>query len=114
MKERCTNTSNDFWKKIHKLPQTQETKPVTKLQRQSNLCCCTKQASKQARISPSPQKKKNKKKKMQQKQQIYAATKQASKQENAKTKFFKTQFPFYTNSETQNDHCLEYLENMGG
>jgi hypothetical protein len=62
MKERCTNTSNDFWKKIHKLPQTQETKPVTKLQRQSNLCCCTKQASKQARISPSPQKKKNKKK----------------------------------------------------
>lgn len=36
---------------------------------------------------------------MQQKQQIYAATKQASKQENAKTKFFKTQFPFYTNSE---------------
>lgn len=51
---------------------------------------------------------------MQQKQQIYAATKQASKQENAKTKFFKTQFPFYTNSEMQNDHCLEYLENMGG
>jgi hypothetical protein len=51
---------------------------------------------------------------MQQKQQIYAAIKQASKQENAKTKFFKTQFPFYTNSETQNDHCLEYLENMGG
>jgi hypothetical protein len=53
MTERCTNTSKDFWKKS-KLPRTQETKPVTKLQQQSNLCCCTKQASKQARISPSP------------------------------------------------------------
>jgi hypothetical protein len=71
MKERCTNTSKDFWKKIHKLPETQETKPVTKLQK-------------------------------------------ASKQENAKTKFFKTKFPFFTNSGTQNDHSLEDLENMGG
>lgn len=60
MKERCTNTSNDFWKKIHKLPQTQETKPVTKLQRQSNLCCCTKQASKQE-YPPPPKRKKTKK-----------------------------------------------------
>jgi hypothetical protein len=72
-------------------------------------------ASKQASKNiPLPPKEKKQKKKMQQKQQIYAAIKQASKQENAKTKFFKTQFPFYTNSETQNDHCLEYLENMGG
>jgi hypothetical protein len=91
---------------------------VTKLQQQSNLSCCTKHA--RTPIPPPPQKKKKKKnkkktkKQMQQKQQIYAATKQASKQENARTKFFKTQFPFFTNSQTQNDHCLEYLENMGG
>jgi hypothetical protein len=32
---------------------------------------------------------------MQQKQEIYAATKQASKQENAKTKFFQNTIPFF-------------------
>jgi hypothetical protein len=77
----------------------------------------SKQASKQAaskNIPLPPKKKKKEKNKCNNNnksmlQQSRQASKKMLKQNSSKHNSL-----FFTNSETQNDHCLEYLENMGG